>query len=499
MVQLRSGADIHVEGKRTQHGVKVSYARLVGSDLDEALVKTVPAPAAVDRTATERPAASRPHSSELSSGMRLGHFQITRKLGAGGMGEVYLASDLALDRPVAIKVLPADTGAARDRMVREARAQARVMHKNVAHIYFIGEDSGRLYFAMEYVTGETLADRTVRGPVPAEEALALIHDAVLGLREAQRSGFTHRDVKPSNLMVDGHGVVKVLDFGLAAGTPEHAETGGPVAQTTLAGTPLYMAPEQARGEPVDFRADIYALGATLFQLVTGRPPYQAQTAAELRTLHESAERPSIPRGVVARTQSAALDALIARMMAPRPDDRFASYDELLRAIELMSTQYTRPAGFWVRAMAQSIDFLLVIIAFALIRALTVGGGQLSMGRHGLPLLALYEVLAIGRWGSTIGTALFELQVVAVESGAKPGWRRSLRRALVMFGPLLALAWLAEGFDQLDVPSVVPRIFEVVYALMFPAWAIHLLQASLRRSGKRTEWDRFSGTIVRYRR
>jgi hypothetical protein len=122
-----------------------------------------------------------------------------------------------------------------------------------------------------------------------------------------------------------------------------------------------------------------------------------------------------------------------------------------------------------------------------------------MGRHGLPLLALYEVLAIGRWGSTIGTALFELQVVAVESGAKPGWRRSLRRALVMFGPLLALAWLAEGFDQLDVPSVVPRIFEVVYALMFPAWAIHLLQASLRRSGKRTEWDRFSGTIVRYRR
>src|SRR4051812_45070600 len=250
--------------------------------------------------------------------MRLGHFQISKKLGAGGMGEVYLATDLALDRPVAVKVLPAGTaaGTARDRMIREARAQARVMHSNVAHIYFIGEDAGRLYFAMEYVTGETLADRCARGPVPAEQALAIIHDAVLGLREAQRSGFTHRDVKPSNLMVDGHGVVKVLDFGLAAGAPEHADIDGPVAQTTMAGTPLYMAPEQARGEPVDFRADIYALGATLYQLVSGRPPFQAQTAAELRTLHESAERPSIPRGVVPRMQSTALDALIGKMMAP---------------------------------------------------------------------------------------------------------------------------------------------------------------------------------------
>jgi hypothetical protein len=474
----------------------------VGADLDEALVNTAPAPATpvvVDRTATANPAGARSPGAALEPGMRLGHFQITKKLGAGGMGEVYLATDLALDRPVAIKVLPADTGSARDRMVREARAQARVMHKNVAHIYFIGEDSGRLYFAMEYVTGETLADRTARGPVPAEEALALIHDAVLGLREAQRSGFTHRDVKPSNLMVDGHGVVKVLDFGLAAGAPEHAETGGPVAQTTLAGTPLYMAPEQARGEPVDFRADIYALGATLYQLVTGRPPYQAQTAAELRTLHESAERPSIPRGVVARTQSAALDALIARMMAPRPENRFASYDELLRAIELVSTQYTRPAGFWVRGIAQGIDLLLIVILFGMARTLLFGEGEVSMGVYGMPLLALYEVIAIGRWGTTIGTALFELQVVAVDTGARPGWRRALRRTLVMFGPLVALGWLGEGVAQLDLPSLVPNIVNVVYALMFLAWAIHLLEVSLRRPGKRTEWDRFSGTIVRYRR
>src|SRR5690606_8304235 len=144
-----------------------------------------------------------------------------RMLGAGGMGEVYLATDLALDRPVAVKVLPssATSGSARERLIKEARAQARVHHPHVAHIYFIGEEEGRLFFAMEYVTGKTLAERVAEGPLPVEDALSLMRAAVLGLREAQRSGFTHRDVKPSNLMLDGHGVLKVLDFGLAAGAP----------------------------------------------------------------------------------------------------------------------------------------------------------------------------------------------------------------------------------------------------------------------------------------
>jgi hypothetical protein len=471
----------------------------VGTDLDEALVKTAPAPASprIDHTATD--GARRPAGQDLASGMRLGHFQITRKLGAGGMGEVYLATDLALDRPVAVKVLPAETtsGSAHDRMIREARAQARVMHKNVAHIYFIGEDSGRLYFAMEYVTGETLADRCAKGPVPPEEALALIHDAVLGLREAQRSGFTHRDVKPSNLMVDGHGVVKVLDFGLAAGAPEHAGEGGAVAQTTLAGTPLYMAPEQARGEPVDFRADIYALGATLFQLVCGRPPFQAQTAAELRTLHESAERPTL-RGVVPRTQSSALDQLIARMMAPRPEDRFASYDQLLHAIELVSTQYTRPAGFWVRATALGIDMTLVSITAALVHNLITGNGNFSMGLWGVPIVAVMTLIALGRWGTTIGYALFELEVVTVETGKKPSWRTALVRTLLMYGPLIACAWLQALAAYGGLPGPVSSLLRILYFVILISYALALVFAALRRPGKRADWDRWSGTMVRYR-
>ena len=482
----------------------MSYHRGVGTDLDEALVQTAPAPASprIDRTATEGAAPRRPAGPDLATGMRLGHFQIAKKLGAGGMGEVYLATDLALDRPVAIKVLPTETtsGTAHERMVREARAQARVMHKNVAHIYFIGEDSGRLYFAMEYVTGETLADRCAKGPVPAEEALGLIHDAVLGLREAQRSGFTHRDVKPSNLMVDGHGVVKVLDFGLAAGAPEHAGSDGAVAQTTLAGTPLYMAPEQARGEPVDFRADIYALGATLFQLVCGRPPFQAQTAAELRTMHEKSERPSLPRGIVPRTTSSALDALIAKMMAPRPEDRFASYDQLLHAIELASTQYTRPAGFWVRASALGIDMMLVAIVSTLAHNLITGNGDYSMSLYGIPFAAALQFLVLGRWGTTIGFALFELEVVSVDTGRKPTWRVALVRTLWMYGPLIALAWLIQlVLAVAGIPQLVLNLMRVFYVVIMGVYALALIYAALRRPGKRTAWDQWSGTMVRYRR
>ncbi len=266
------------------------------------------------------------------------------------MGEVYLATDLALDRPVAIKVLPggvARDATRRERSIREARAQARVVHANVGHIDFIGEERGLLFVAMEYVPGETLAQCVARAPLAIDDALATIRGAALGLREAHRAGFLHRDVKPSNLMRDAHGETKVLDFGLAASFlgPEAVDAPGSLTQTSLAGTPLYMAPEQARGEALDVRADIYALGATLYHLVSGRPPFDAKTADELRDLHSSAPRPRVPATTQPRT-ALAIGGLCARMMAPRAEDRFASYDELLAAIDTLATSRARPAGFW---------------------------------------------------------------------------------------------------------------------------------------------------------
>ena len=417
------------------------------------------------------------------------------------MGEVYLATDLTLDRPVAIKVLPdalASDPKRRERMICEARAQARVSHPNVGHIYYIGEEATRLYFAMEYVNGKTLAEVIARGPMSVDDALSVIRAAASGLREAQREGFTHRDVKPSNLMLDPHGMVKVLDFGLAAG--EAGALGdGPVAQTSLAGTPLYMAPEQARGEAVDLRADIYALGATLYHLISGKPPFQADSVDELLSMHATSARPAVPRRGIPRTQIGAIDALIARMMAARPQDRFASYDDLLRAIELASSAQTRPGGFWVRAIAMGIDFTLVLIAAALL-LLLVGlftSQELADGPIQFSLMIAYEAFATARWGRTIGKGIFELEVVDVETTRTPSLARSTRRSLVMLGvPTLAM-WLNVplSYVDLELTNFIAGLFIAGYAAI---GFLLLFYASARVAGKRPVWDRIAGTMVRYR-
>jgi hypothetical protein len=469
-------------------------------ELDDTLAAPVQDPA---RTATAPRAPASAAGPGLAAGQQLGHFRIDRPLGAGGMGEVYLATDLALDRPVAIKVLPAAVAldpVRRDRMVREARAQARITHPNVGHIYFIGEEAGRLYFAMEYVAGETLAARLAAGPLTVDDALAIVRSAALGLREAQRSGITHRDIKPSNLMIDGHGMVKVLDFGLAASTPGASGEldDGPVAQTSLAGTPLYMAPEQARGEPIDFRADIYALGATLFHLVSGRPPFEADDLGTLLSKHASAMRPAVPRRGQPRTTIAAIDALCSRMMAPAPADRFASYDELIRAIELASVEHMRPAGLWVRSMATSVDCMLAVFATLLI-ALPVRylfNGMHNTGAHILSLYALSAIALVTRGGRTLGQWLFELEVVDVATGKKPSLGKAAIRVLVPLAPPLVWAWTDYALDLFGYELGTITEIALLVLCLVPPFA--LLWASLRSLGKHTFWDKLSHTMVRYR-
>ncbi len=467
---------------------------------------------AEDRTVTATPGRGAAHAATvpappanspagtLAAGLQLGHFKIERLLGAGGMGEVYLATDLALDCPAAVKVLPesaARDDKRRERLVREARAQARVAHPNVGHMYFVGEHEHRLYFAMEYVAGKTLAEAVAEGPMPVDDALEVIRAVALGLREAQRSGITHRDIKPSNLMLDGHGGIKVLDFGLAAGNFETAGDDGPVAQTSLAGTPLYMAPEQARGDAVDFRTDIYALGATLFHLVSGKPPFEADSVEALVSMHATAARPALPRRGRRRVQIGALDALCSRMMASDPADRFASYDELIRAIEMTSDAHTKPAGFWARGLAMTLDFLLV--------SLTVSLTSIVVSQFGVPeiettpvsvvILAVLQALTTARTGTTPGKSVMELEVVDVETLQRPRLSRTIRRSLVLYGlPILAL-WL-------DVILQDRTSERDLFSLIFLGWVVlgllALIYASLRATGKRTLWDRASRTMVRYR-
>ncbi len=437
--------------------------------------------------------------------MQLGHFRVEEQLGAGGMGEVYLATDLALDRRVALKVLPESVAAdpaRRERLIKEARAQARVSHPNVAHIYFIGEEQSRLYFAMEYIAGQTLGDKLAAGPLPMHDALALIRSAALGLREAQRSGFTHRDVKPSNLMLDAHGVLKVVDFGLASGGGGHMASDAPVEQTSIAGTPLYMAPEQARGEAVDFRADIYALGVTLFQLVSGAPPFVADSPDALRSLHETAARPTLRRrSGQARTEITVIDALCARMMAPLPADRFATYDELIRELELASESHTRPAGTVVRGLAGFADLVIAAVAGGLLLLAASALGMLGDNVEGGPLiftvLAVYIVIATARWGRTLGQALLEIEVVDVITGSRPRIGAAIVRTLIPLGLPLTGMWstLIAGWWGLEPIGLVDVILTVLFVVVTP---LGMIWASIRSAGKRTTWDRATKTMVRYR-
>lgn len=226
----------------------------------------------------------------LASGSTLAHYLIVSRLGQGGMGEVYLATDTKLDRNVAIKVLP--PAVARDheymeRFVREARAASALNHPNVAHIYEIGEAQGIQFIAMEYVEGEPLNRRIESGPMPVREIAEIGSQIADALDAAHAKGIVHRDIKPANLLITPRGHVKVLDFGLAKVSDTSYLKGASRAETrfisaagTLLGTVDYMSPEQALGRVVDARSDIFSLGVVLYQMATGRIPFEGLTASE---------------------------------------------------------------------------------------------------------------------------------------------------------------------------------------------------------------------------
>lgn len=262
---------------------------------------------------------------------RVGGVRVEELLGKGAMGAVFRGLDEALGRPVALKVMHdvADEEALA-RFSREAVALARLSHPNVVAVYAKGELEGRPFFTMELVEGPTVqAILDGQGAFSVGEAVEITRQAAMGLQAAADAGVIHRDVKPGNLLVQKDGTVKVADFGVCKLLTDQ---GAMTQEGTALGTPFYMAPEQARGEKVDQRADIYALGATLYHLLAGTPPYgdRPHTAAQLLA-HQSAPVPDIS-GVV-QGLPPGVTALIRRMMAKQKEDRFSSYGALLEALD----------------------------------------------------------------------------------------------------------------------------------------------------------------------
>lgn len=436
-------------------------------------------------------------------GKELAHFRLERKLGSGAMGEVYLATDLALDRPVAVKVLSrevADNEKTRRRFYREARSQARLQHPNVCHIYYIGEQDDQIFFAMEYIEGESLQTRLERdGAIPANEAIEIIRQAALGLREAHRHGFSHRDIKPSNIMIDERGAVKVVDFGLVQQEEGHGgKTLGhrsTIGSARIVGTPLYMPPEQARGDEVDFRADIYALGGTMHHMIAGKAPYEGRTPMEVVSKHVAKPRPRLVRASKLRGP-AMIDQLLDRMMAKEPADRFDSYDDLIDALEHLSPAHTRMAGFGIRALAVAID-----LAFIRLLALPFEWSVLDDVALVLPVLALvYSVLAVGRWGSTVGKAVLEIEVISATGHGPPSYFEATARYLVQWG-LLHLAVGAALVVQTTTGG--NQVGDAISGSLIGA-ALFITVAEgavavLRTADRRTLWDRVANSQVRFRR
>jgi serine/threonine protein kinase len=218
-----------------------------------------------------------------AAGTRLGAYEITGSLGAGGMGEVYRATDTRLEREVAIKVLPESVAADANRIARfeqEAKTLAVLNHPNIAQIHGLEQADGMTALVMELVDGPTLADRIAKGPLPPEEALGIAMQIADALEAAHGRGIVHRDLKPANIKLRSDGTVKVLDFGIAKALETRAGMSGPQAPSLttpamtqagiLLGTAAYMSPEQARGKAVDQRADIWAFGCVLYEMLTGR-------------------------------------------------------------------------------------------------------------------------------------------------------------------------------------------------------------------------------------
>ncbi len=338
-------------------------------------------------------------------GSTLSHFRVTAKLGAGGMGEVYRAEDSALGREVAIKVLPAALGADPERLVRferEAKLLAQLHHPHIASIFGLEESGGVRALVMELVEGPTLAERLATGPLAVEEALRVAHQVAEALEAAHEKGIVHRDLKPQNVKAPPDGAVKVLDFGLAKALDPAVATGaqsdsqlaasptltqGATAQGVILGTAAYMAPEQAKGAAVDKRADIWAFGVILHEMLTGKRPFEGDSAAETLAQVLKAE---IDLQALPPETPAAVRGLLRRCLERNPKNRLHDVADARLVLDEVHAGRDDEAAGSVAAARRGVSrrkiaaWATALLASVVALALLVGRGGRSQVAAGRP-------------------------------------------------------------------------------------------------------------------
>jgi len=321
-------------------------------------------------------------------GETIGHYRILKPIGAGGMGEVYLASDINAGRTAALKVLPAHLGSNMERLRRfeqEARAVAGLNHPNIMTIYEVGADDSRRYIASELIEGETLHERLARGRVEIREAIEIAIQVATALAAAHSAGVVHRDIKPQNIMLRPDGYVKVLDFGIAKLAEREVLPSVPEDEAlklvetnagSILGTVSYMSPEQARGAHVDKRTDIWSLGVVLYQMITGRAPFTGDILGEV--MSSIVEKEPLPLARYLERVPSELEQIVTKALQKNAEERFQSANELLAALkhlrqklelaaELDQSSTRDSSARWIQSpIAAVVTALIVTLAAVLV-------------------------------------------------------------------------------------------------------------------------------------
>jgi len=304
----------------------------------------------------------------LAKGTMVSHYRIVEKIGAGGMGEVYLAEDTKLNRKVALKFLPANMtqdSDLRSRFTREAQATAKLNHPNIVTIFEVSEHLGRPFFAMELVEGQSLSDLSKNSNLSIDRIIELAIQVCEGLQAAHDKEIVHRDIKPSNIVIDAYGRPKILDFGLAAiqGGEQLTKTG-----STL-GTVRYMSPEQVRGQEVDYRSDLFSLGAVLYELISGRTPFEKDN--EGATLKSIAQDNPEPLARYKADIPNELQRTISKLLEKDPSMRYQTAGDVLSDLKRMISPTQSSISVGTASKTSFPIKITIISALVVIVALTV--------------------------------------------------------------------------------------------------------------------------------
>ncbi len=448
----------------------------------------------LSRSLVDSAAVSAQPNSPLPPGTRLAHFEIRRPLGEGAMGVVYEAYDTSLDRAVAVKVVHAIHATNPDvnaRFLEEPRLAARVVHDHLAHVYFVGITDGRPFYAMELVAGRTLERLVIDdGAMPIGRAVDVLVQIAKGLAAVHAAGLVHRDVKPGNVLVSVEGRVKLTDFGLSkplGGVSGRTEMG------SVIGTPEYMSPEQCRGETVDARTDIYALGLTAYVMLTGAKPWSGSTLGALLDQQMNAPLPS----VVARRPDLPpdVDTVLGRLTSKNRAERPATMADVAVLLERLRPRTIVSAPIVARGAAFAIDLsVLGLLVAGSTKAIDwtthrLGIGGVGLILEGLVATALLLMLLPGmerRFGGSVGKLLLRLEVTR-DDGTRPDVR-TLAYRLVLRAPY---------FPSMLVPDAwLPSWADFAVTALFFGWTLALFVSYFVNRG-RTFCDVLSRTHVTY--